>query len=564
MTLGWKANTEIAKVRERFDAFGIDYSGRNPEGAILPVIRTWAQLAGRDVWEGTKDVGTSTGRTVGDGGGDFSNLDVEIPSSDVTYPVLDANDSDAASPYSTLKTYIDTLQADLDTFITAFPSYAEVISGAPSSPPDITESDAPTYQVPQTIDPPVIDVPVWDEDRAWSGGDEAMDAASTALAVGAFTYSESEFQSHLLNDSGVNVLYEIIRGDLESDNFGLDQYVEDRIFERAREREARLGGLAMDEALRTFSLGGFTAPTGVATAAVARARVEMLDKIASANRELTVKRADQLLEAKKAAIANGIALEEQSLRQHNAVLDRTLKRVTDEIEATIKIAGHNLSRIKMFVDKYIAFAQAFEARTKASISNVELFKARIDGENVKATVNKTLIEGWAAKLKAIADLYVARVQGFSSEIDGRVRYHAALADSYKAKAGATESLIGGVRSALELSDKREGNQINFSLTKYNGDIARAKVMLENTIGAVNTWAEEYKTKLQSITSLAVSALAALNVNLGLSYGASTSLSDGSQESESTSTSTNNNYDKTKGTPGGKEQSESWIYNYSRT
>lgn len=412
------------------------------------------------------------------------------------------------------------------------PDYTEIIKGEPTRP-TINVDDIPTYATLDKIDKPVIEIPEWNEESAWGGSDELMAAADQPITA-TFQFTEEYFQSALLDDDGDNILYDFIKADLTSRDFGIDPNTEERLFERAREREQRVLNSAVDGTTRLFSTGGFEAPTGAAQAALYRVQAEARDKIASLNRDLAAKRAELYLEAKKVAVAHGLQLEQTTMNFYNAKNDRILKVATQQVESAIAIAAHNLQRINILLEKYKAFAQVFEARAKAATSLVDLYKAQVEAEGLKASVNKSLVDEFVAKNKAVVDTYAEQVKGYAATIDSTVRYFGVLSDYYKAQSEELSARIGGHKSAYDIAAGQESNQVQFLVGKYNADVSSAKTKLEEVMGALNFRLEQFKLSAQSAATLASAAMSALNVNLGLSVGASATVGASESENEDVS------------------------------
>jgi hypothetical protein len=160
---------------------------------------------------------------------------------------------------------------------------------------------------------------------------DIVSAAITAIGSQAylldadFTAEDIALVSPLIGTAGTNVLHDRVISDIETGQFGIDPNIEDQVFERSREREARLLASAVDGANRMFSSGGFTQPTGAANAAIEALRAEARDKIVSANREQTIKHADLYLAGKKIAIDAGVAIDQTNATVFTAAVDKFFK-----------------------------------------------------------------------------------------------------------------------------------------------------------------------------------------------------------------------------------------------
>lgn len=414
--------------------------------------------------------------------------------------------------------------------INTFPDYTTIVTEPPVEPTvDINDI---TGKIPyEYITPPVLDIPVWDESIAWS--QEASDAFTDVeqLAV-EFVSSEADYVSPLIGAAGTNALYDAVRAEIESGDYGIDPNDEERLFERIRERESREIASAFEGATALYSSGGFTMPTGAAVAAREKILAESRDRIVSAEREMALKRADLYLEAKKIAQSNGLQIEQQTMSFHNSFYDRALKRVVDSIASTVAVASYNLERGKMFLQKYVAFASAFESQVKASTAVVNMYESQVKAEEAKASFNKALVDEFVSKNKAVVDTYAESVKGYTAVVDNRVKYHAVLADVVKAQSAEIEYRAKAMSGVYDLASRTTGDKMNFLVGKYNADVSATKTLLDKVVAALSSKMEEMKTEAQAATAIASAAMAALNVNLGLSVSGSASV--GGQESVSES------------------------------
>lgn len=423
-----------------------------------------------------------------------------------------------------------------------FPTYAELFPDEPPTAPATDLSNPTTFTI-QAVSRPAYSVPVWDDASAWSGG-SITDEIGPLTAP--FEWTGTTYTSQLMRGS-VNVLYDLVKRDIEDPTHGIDELDEGRLWDRARERENRLAAQARGNATRLFAAGGFTQPTGAAQAAIAKILSESQDKISSINREIMAKKADLYLEAKKVAIANGLEVEKTTMNFYHAEMDRLLKRLTQEITSTVEVATFNLKRIELLVEKYKAYAQAFAAQVEGTTGIVKMYATEVEAEKAKADANRAIWEAFIAKNKNVIDTFVAQLQGFQTVMDARVKYHGVLADVFK-------SITTASGQAVEMADKQQKNIVDFRLGKYNGQVAAMKQRVDEILGFLNVKIEQLKTQAQATTAVAVGAMSALNVNLGLSLSASTSI--GGSESYS--------HDETKGRASGPTYNYSYQYDKTKS
>lgn len=460
--------------------------------------------------------------------------------------------SNDTSLYTEATSFLDWLRDEAlsaATFSATFPDYTTLFSDEPPVAPEVDTSTPSSFDI-TTPSKPSYTVPTWNDSSAWSGGDLTDDGSIGALMM-PFEWTEMSHTSAMLN-GGTNILYEAIKRDVESLDYGIDNLDEGRLWDRARERENRLGVAEAGKVIRLFSAGGFTMPTGAAQAALSRVLSDVRDKVSSINREIMIQKSALYLEAKKIALANGLDLEKTTMDFYHKEADLTLRRLAQEITSTVEVGTYNISRFKMRIDAYASYAQGFTAQVAGAKGVVEMYASEVEAEKAKADANKSIYDALIAKNRVVIDQYVAALQGFQTVMDARVKYHGVLADVYKSQVTQMNAYTDATKGAFDLVDKQQKNLVDFRVNKYNAQVAATKAKVDEILGFVAQKIDQLKTQAQSVTSIAVAAMSAMNVNLGLSVSASTSV--GGSE--------NHSYDKTKGTDSGK--TESYNYNYDKT
>jgi hypothetical protein len=441
--------------------------------------------------------------------------------------------------------YLDWLKSEALSMAT-FPDYTAIEEAAPTEP-TLDTGDPEVYTI-NEIAAPVYDVPVWDDSSAWSGGDVAGDGTVGPL-IAPFTWSGGSYTSEL-EVGGNNVLYDKIKADLQTDDYGVSDLTDGELWDRGREREDKQTKQAVDDAVRLFARGGFSSPTGAAAAAIARANAEGRDRSQNINRDVLIQQSALFLDAKRVAVEAGLQIESLGQGFFNAGEDRLLRRLAQEITSTVEVAAFNVERIRMHSEKYAAFARAFEARVNGAKGLVDLYSAQVDAEGIKANVNRTLVDNLIAKNKNLIDIYDAQVRGFASVMDARVRYHGVLSDVYKTQVSNVNAHIDATKGAYDLVDKQHKTKVDFTLGKYATDVANTRARIELVSNFIGFKIDQLKAQSQAAVSIATAAMSALNVNLGLSLGGQTSISGSESHA----------YDETKGDDYGNQH----LHTYDET
>jgi len=144
-------------------------------------------------------------------------------------------------------------------------------------------------------------------------------------------YAEPTYSSTLLV-ALTNLLY----SDLINGGYGIDVDDEENLWNRAREREIRSMQSQQDSATRQFAIAGFPMPTGAAQKALQQIQQESSEKIATANRDIAIKRADMYVENRKHAVDASNELEKTMMNSFNASMDRLLEHWKANVNKVIE------------------------------------------------------------------------------------------------------------------------------------------------------------------------------------------------------------------------------------
>lgn len=241
-------------------------------------------------------------------------------------------------------------------------------------------------------------------------------------------YIEGTYSSTLLT-----ALFNLLYSDLINGGYGIDIRDEENLWNRARERELRSMQSQQDSATRQFARAGFPMPTGAAQKAMQQLQQESSEKIAQANRDIAIKRADMYVENRKHAMSTTIALEKLTIDNFNAQADRLLKhyevnvtKVTEDYrirtQAYAALAGAYVS----LWGSNAGLAQAQAALATAEINGkVAIYRAEMDKVFEQA---KLELEG----KKTAAGIYAAIASAAMSAINVNTSMNASASASQSA------------------------------------------------------------------------------------------------------------------------------------
>ncbi|MEG0975777.1 MAG: hypothetical protein RSF42_13835 [Comamonas sp.] len=254
---------------------------------------------------------------------------------------------------------------------------------------------------------------------------------------------------------------------------GLAPAVEQQIWDRARDRETQLALAREQEVMRGAEALGFPLPSGVMAGQLADARREYHDKLSGLSRDVSIKQAELEQQNVRDSIQSALQLESALMDQHykwEMLVFESTKAAADNA-----IAIHNaaLEHYKALLAGYQAYASAYDTVIRAELSKVEVFKALLSAEQIKADINKSLVERYKA------------------EIEGTM----AAVEIYKARVGAAQTLVELERTRIQAG----GEQIKAFVATVNAEQAKSE-LYKTQISAEATKVDAYGRMVQAYSA----------------------------------------------------------------
>lgn len=384
----------------------------------------------------------------------------------------------------------------------AVPSSALPI--APSSPSisDPVLPSAPTITMPVSPllasiifpDTPSIAIPVFAS---------ALPVDDLVVPTNNFTFFEELYTSALLDELKAKLLY-----DLENGGYGIEPGDEAELFQRARDREVEAALTRVEDAGRAMASRGFPLPPGELSIHIDRAWQEMQDKVSSASRDITLKRADMYVENRKFTIEQTKGLEQILIGYHNSVMERALNAAKATLEAALEIFKAQVSRFNARLDSYKSEGVVFEARVRAALAQVEVYRVQMEGKRIEADVQRVQVEIYNAQLAgvtAVVGLY--RVQMEAAQVQAnierlRIESFQALIQAYtaqvQAKVAEFNMYEAGIKGQVARVQAYEA-EVRAYTAKVDGAKAKADILIARLRGQIevaNQGVEAYKARLE--------------------------------------------------------------------
>lgn len=313
---------------------------------------------------------------------------------------------------------------------------------------------------------------------------------------------------------------------------GLNSDVEQGIWDRGREREAKQLRDALDGLDQLESLG-YSMPPGVFLDAHVKIQKEFGYASFGYSREVAIKQAELAYQATLDALKVSNDLEGKLMDLNNAVENRLFEASKYATQAGVEIYNARVRAYSAFVDAYKLKVNIYEAQVRAELSKVEAFKAQIEAENAKAQINTALVQQY----KVQADVALSNIEVYKAEIAAiqtkasiertKVEVFGEQVKAYTAKINAYTAGVEGFRAQIQAEGSKQ-DAFKSQVQAYSAIVdaaaksADAKIEeYKGKISAKNSEWEGYKAQA-SAESAKANAIAALNSSLAESYKAQVS------------------------------------------
>lgn len=285
---------------------------------------------------------------------------------------------------------------------------------------------------------------------------------------------------------------------IDNGGTGLNADVENAIWDRGREREARAAREALDK-LDEMEAMGFALPPG----AYVDARLKVITETDYAerglSREVMIKQAELAYAASKDMTAAAIELEAKSMDYANAVEQRLFESTKYATEAGIAIYNARVQAYAAYLDAYKTKVQIYQAQVQAEVAKVDAYRAQVQAEEAKAQVNTALVEQY----KAQVDAAMANVRIFEAEIAAiqtkamiektKVEIFGEQVRGYAARINAYTASVEGYRATLEAEKTKQD--------VYVSQVEAYRARVEAAARTIDTRIAAYRGRLDANISL---------------------------------------------------------------
>lgn len=278
---------------------------------------------------------------------------------------------------------------------------------------------------------------------------DASEPVLTAVEPSIREYTPGKEYTSALLSATKAALEERVKG-----GTGLSQEVENAIWDRGREREARAAREALDQLDKMEGLGYSFMP-GIYLDARLKIITETDNAQRGHSREVMVKSAELALDSVKHALTTAVQLEGQLMDYNNAVEGRIFEAARYATQAQVEIYNAKVQAFSQMVEMYRAKVAVYEARVRAEQQRVDTYRAMIAAEEAKSNMNRALVEQY----RITADVALSNIEIFKARIAGiqakaeiekaKVEVFGAQVQGYTAQVNAYTAGVEGFRATIQ-------------------------------------------------------------------------------------------------------------------
>ncbi|WP_375592306.1 hypothetical protein [Chitiniphilus eburneus] len=203
---------------------------------------------------------------------------------------------------------------------------------------------------------------------------------------------EREFEMALTEQEFAGWLQVLWRGDNLDDGH--------RLFEAGRDRLVREGARTIDDVANQFSARGLRVASPLLAGALAEVGRATAGAVAELNRDLTLKRADQLQQQQLQVTATGLQFIDLLKRYAAMAMERALQVQRMQIEAAQAQLAYAVQRYNARNEQLRTVLAAYTEDRQTALGRIEVYAQQIQAERLKVDINAQQLQAWEAELRA--------------------------------------------------------------------------------------------------------------------------------------------------------------------
>lgn len=266
-----------------------------------------------------------------------------------------------------------------------------------------------------------------------------------------------------------------------------------RLFEAGRDRIVGEGRRAQASVLGALSARNLRMPSGIMAAALRDVAQGTSGQLADLNREIALKRADQLVQQQQGASAQALQFLDLLKRYAQAAMDRALQLQRMDLDAAQMKLTYAVQRYNARLEGMRTYLGAWSEERERALARMQVVNQRITAEKLKSDINAQELEGWSKEIAAE---------------QMKVSVYSELMRGAGIQASVNQTIVAAYDSEIRAEIARHGqNELNVRLfeVKQRGEQVRAGVYGERVrahASAVDAAATQARVKLDSMRTSA--------------------------------------------------------------
>lgn len=311
-----------------------------------------------------------------------------------------------------------------------------------------------------------------------------------------FTYNEVPYSSALLAKLTTFLSTKLDGGT------GLTASVEQQIWDRARNREAKASEAGLIASLESMAAQGFDAPTGAMQQRVIDAQEKLNEKSAELSREIAIEQAKLEQENDKTYSAMVVQLEGLLIQHADRAADRALEVAKARVDLAIRVFDMNVAQFNANITRYQAEAQVFQQLVQAALTNAEIYRIQVESAKLEVDVQSVYVDLYRAQLQGVdALLGIYRTEMDAANIGMQVERN--KIDAYGANISAYQALVQskvaefGMYSAQVDGEKAKVDVFSRQVQAFTSEVEAQKAVASIEESKVRASVEAERSNIDS-------------------------------------------------------------------
>jgi hypothetical protein len=403
-----------------------------------------------------------------------------------------------------------------------------VVPSAPATS-DHNFPDAPTYTMPavpslhdivlpefieMTIEQPSSTLPVIDFDVP----------AIAQINDGGLTAEDSLVQS-----AKAKLLSNIVNGGTM-----INSQVETDIWSRDLERNEQALQDAIDKLTAQWAKLGWSMPDGLLAGNILGVNNEYMNKRLDRSREIAVKQAELEQQGMFKSLELAVQLEKVLIDNLNDYARRVLDTSKTTAEVTISLFRERINRYNALLAAFKADMDSYKTNIEAEIQRVEVYKARLQGQQIIAGIDETAVKVYTAKISAVSqlvDIYKTGVQAvatmyeaekqkiemYKSKIDTYTSTLKSITEKYATQVEGFKSYLSAWTASSDSQTKLIDVGVRAQMAETEATLKEWETQLRIVQESTTLKLEALKTVAQTASNLAAGSLSAIHASVSDSF-----------------------------------------------